>query len=983
MFVTDSGEPYPWRAWAPGEPNNWPQEVPNGDMDPIIVYEDCMTFRVRSLKHNDFWCTNLFPFMCEATPPAASPTPSLSTSPTASCPPSSSATTSSTPSSSSSTSPHASATPQPTSTSSSTASISSHPTVSAVPTPTTSAVPTPTTSTSSTAPPSPSSVLLPSSLPISVSPNPTGSPCPWWAACEVGNGTTPKFPGRITCTADCAGESPNVRVCPREGSCLHASRLEDLTLCAPGHQGQLCELCAPGFAARDACGACQPCNRSGIISHEGVSALFAAGRALLSVGVGVVAAVRYARQPARLTTSLFSGALRIISWYIAMIGQSSSLAIRTPISLTRSAHTLQHWYAACGVSAPGTRDMQAIAQAERASGTPTLLESIFGFASHPKLASDQTCALWFDPSQSEPAMNLAQVVAYTVLLLLACVAGLTSAYRPDFKFPTLLVLLVAVYAQVLQLSLTQSVQVAGPKPISGQSQAERVLLGWVPGLAHFAAGTFGVFAMSQLLTARHASRRASPEAFLSKGYRVQLSPAQAVQAVVVGIGGKQLKQNLALLPEEEAIKRRAAHLAESAARADQAACCGFGRVFPTHAFTAVQVAEMLGMLASVWLITDIRLRLVFAALVVCIGLVLLLLRKPWCLAELNDLDSTAHAASLLQVLVMGVIHASPSLVEVLSTCMLFLHTLISLSMLAVVLRGYSGAIRRGLLSARRAVVRALPELGPHSELGEDNEMGSIMGSALPSMWDIGKAILVRVGVVRPRQVSATRRPEMDLLTLLHVWPEGGMDTVQSPLSFIRGQGAGLVSAGAASGCCSIQRLSSCCSGRTTRGSAASEPLNDALSSAALFGSPSTRLRVESSLLSNPLAVANGQVGSSGLATYAGSDSSTQQVPRVVYRGELVKRNQGDEAQASTSSCPNQSSPRRLVASKKHLLHTQAQWYAASVQQLHPRGQRGARTPGTGKLPHRTDCSDVNPRASKAQSGLLQRERPKRSVRLFD
>ena len=199
-----------------------------------------------------------------------------------------------------------------------------------------------------------------------------------------------------------------------------------------------------------------------------------------------------------------------------------------------------------------------------------------------------------------------------------------------------------------------------------------------PPVLHILAGSVGFVAFMAWRQWRGAStaalRGATVRGFLSNGYRIQMTPAQARNLVAQAGGDK-----------SSAIAEVAVAEAEQA----QSACWGFAWLLPTHTFLAMQTTLVTVVACVTWLTTNITLRLCMVGGVVLGSLLLVRWRWPWCLEELTDLDVMAHCGILLQVVLVGVNSLRPpaGVQGVTDTLLHISQGVILLAILLVVVRG--------------------------------------------------------------------------------------------------------------------------------------------------------------------------------------------------------------------------------------------------------------------------------------------------------
>ena len=484
----------------------------------------------------------------------------------------------------------------------------------------------------------------------------------------------------------------------------------------------------------------------------------------MALALAVFALRKYAKSPEKLTTSLFSGGLRIMLWFIGVSAQIAILAPSGPDSLQASAHSLHQWAGACELARPWagqstlnlngtlyTRD--AYADSAGADGM-AVLSAITGSSSLASLPSVACAAGGGDPSSTDNAGNLFMVALGAFLLqssaLTLCLAKPADGTTRGVWCSVLLLLPAAAYVRLLPALLQLHAELVGLQPqhealadASTPAGTTKVATPFIfPLVLHILAGSVGFVAFMAWRQWRGAStaalRGATVRGFLSNGYRIQMTPAQA-RNLVAHAG----------CDKSSAIAEAAVVEAEQA----QAVCWGFAWLLPTHTFLAMQTTLVSVVACVTWLTTDIILRLCMVGVVVLGSLLLVRWRRPWCLEELTDLDVMAHGGILMQVVLVGVnsLHPPAGVRGVTDAFLYILQGVILLAILLVVVRGYSSAARAVLARVGARIRALLPELGTADSAG-DSTVGQIVDSRVPTLVDIASALaqrLARCGRIQP------------------------------------------------------------------------------------------------------------------------------------------------------------------------------------------------------------------------------------------
>ena len=484
----------------------------------------------------------------------------------------------------------------------------------------------------------------------------------------------------------------------------------------------------------------------------------------VSLALAAFALHKYAKSPENLTTSLFSGGLRIMLWFIGISAQVAILAPSGPDSLQASAHSLHQWAGACELARPwaghptanlnGTLYTRDADTDSAGAGGMAVLSAITGSSSLASLPSVACAAGGGDPSSPDNAGNLVMVALGAFLLLASALTlGLTKPAANAARgvwCSVLLLLPAAAYVRLLPALLQLHAELVGLRPQhegvcdanspAGTTKAAAPFI--FPLVLHILAGSVGFVAFMAWRQWRGAAtaalRGATVRGFLSNGYRIQMTPVQA-RSLVAHVGGD----------KSSAIAEAAVSEAEKA----QAACWGFAWLLPTHTFLAMQTTLVAVVACVTWLTTDTTLRLCMVGGVVLGSLLLVRWRRPWCLEELTDLDVMAHSGILLQVILVGAnsLHPPAGVRGVTDTFLYISQGVILLAILLVVVRGYSSAARSVLARIGARIRALLPELGSADSAG-DSTVGQIVDSRVPTLVDIASALaqrLARCGRIQP------------------------------------------------------------------------------------------------------------------------------------------------------------------------------------------------------------------------------------------
>ena len=285
--------------------------------------------------------------------------------------------------------------------------------------------------------------------------------------------------------------------------------------------------------------------------------------------------------------------------------------------------------------------------------------------------------------------------------------------------------------------------------------------------------------------------------------------------------------------------------------------------------------------------------------------------------------------------------ALPSMRAVVLLAVLVLHAAMVLSMLLVLCRGYSPAMRRGLVKVRTTLARTLPHLhmppqtSPAAGSEEGDGIADIAHSAMPSILDIVTALLRRM-LPGPPPASRPAAPATDLLSALQHMPHA--TTPAAALHTLSSSAAGLVAARPAP---SLLQACTCSCSKPVRGKHGPRA-HDALfhadgspaavaAHAAASGTPHTNPLIGSSKSASPAEAGSKKAApvmprrlsslhaGDGRVTYSGTSPRRHHTPLsgtgrssqgIVSRRSLLRAQIAQYATVPTSSARPTSSGRR-------------------------------------------------------------------------
>ena len=236
-------------------------------------------------------------------------------------------------------------------------------------------------------------------------------------------------------------------------------------------------------------------------------------------------------------------------------------------------------------------------------------------------------------------------------------------------------------------------------------------------------------------------------AILTAGYRLQLTQAEA-EAVV--------RRNLGTTNDRDFDD--AAHIASMARSISERMekrCCGLVHWVPSHSFAMVRQLQMVIVLSALWLSFDSTVRAAAIVFALLSSATITILVKPYALEELNTLDIMACFAVVLHTCT-----AALDLWQTLFWAVWSVHGLTTFAILFCVLRGISKRLRRLFAQVNNWLQSKLPSLPQRTRATSRNPSfpdpftpDDVAGSRLPSLFDIGRALGVQLGLV-----AASTRP---------------------------------------------------------------------------------------------------------------------------------------------------------------------------------------------------------------------------------
>ena len=256
---------------------------------------------------------------------------------------------------------------------------------------------------------------------------------------------------------------------------------------------------------------------------------------------------------------------------------------------------------------------------------------------------------------------------------------------------------------------------------------------------------------------------------LTAGYRIQLTQAEAERYAqrLAAAGAVQGGVHL-----NAATRGLISAAARDVSRRMEARCCGLAKYIPSHGFALVRQLQVALVLGALWLLLDMRARLLLTGFTLCGSLLLSHALAPFSLPKLNTLDRNSTAAVLVQAVLMFAAGERGD-VQLLLLC---IHSIVLMLIGWAVLLGASQRARVAAAALSNFLRQHLPGLKESIQAGTHRVRDATMHSALsaaqlPSLLEVihgAWSSALRVGAGRS-SVAAHSLARRDAVTSGSVW----------------------------------------------------------------------------------------------------------------------------------------------------------------------------------------------------------------------